>query len=216
MTAASEVGRFLVRPVAVFVGVALVVAAIVVSIGTLLLGLHPHDIPEGNLLAEWLRPDLGAAVVGAVVVLVGCALLAQPQDGTGALDKEVAIGGKPFFAPPPPPLDLTLRQGPVGTIQNIAEGYTLYAQNGALARVIGTLPGEEEYGRRRRGIIYASGLHGANDEMWIPVEAVMSVYPETRAAFLAAKGDEIEHFGWNRPPASFRRDQRLHEAPKSF
>jgi hypothetical protein len=216
MTAASEVGHNVVRPVAIFVGVALVVAAIIVGIGTMLLGLHPHDIVHGNLASEWLRPDLGVALAAAVLVLIGCSVLAQPQDGTGALDREVAVGSRPFNAPLPPPLDLTLRQGALGTVSNIAEGYTLYAQNGALARVVGTLPGEEEYGRRRRGIIYASGLHGANDEMWIPVEAVMSVYPETRTAFLAAKGDEIEHFGWNRPPASFRRDQRLHEAPKSF
>lgn len=216
MTEASEVGHNVVRPIAVFVGVAVVVAAIIVGIGTTLLGLHPHDIVEGNLASEWLRPDLGTAIVAALAVLFGCALLARPHAEAGALDRAVVVGTKPFDAPPPPPLDLTLRQGPTGTVQNIAEGDTLYAQNGALARVIGILPGEDEYGRRRRGIIYASGLHGANDEMWIPVEAVMSVYPETRAVFLAAKGDEIEHFGWNRPPASFRRDQRLHEAPKSF
>ena len=36
--------------------------------------------------------------------------------------------------------------------------------------------------------------------MWIPWEAVYAVYPETGSAFLAAKGDEIEHFGWNLPP----------------
>ncbi|MBA3416329.1 MAG: hypothetical protein H0U10_13990 [Chloroflexia bacterium] len=216
MTAASEVSHNVVRPVAIFVGVALVVAAIVVGIGTALLDLHPHGIVHGDLASEWLRPDLGAAMVASVAVLVGCALLARPHAAAGTLDREVVVGAKPFNAPPPPPLDLTLRQGPLGTVQNIAEGYTLYAQNGALARVIGTLPGEEEYGRRRRGIIYASGLHGANEEMWIPVEAVMSVYPETRAVFLAAKGDEVEHFGWNRPPASFRRDQKLHAAPKSF
>ncbi|MBA3275756.1 MAG: hypothetical protein H0T72_08175, partial [Chloroflexia bacterium] len=40
---------------------------------------------------------------------------------------------------------------------------------------------------------------------WIPFEAVMSVYPETRSAFLAIKGDETEHFGWNVPPESVRR-----------
>jgi len=33
---------------------------------------------------------------------------------------------------------------------------------------------------------------------------------------LAAKGDEIEHFGWNLPPASFRRGQQPHAAPSSF
>jgi len=205
-----------IRPVAVFVGVALIVAAIVVGIGTTLLGLHPHDIVHGDLASEWLRPDLGVAVVASVVVLFGCALLARPRREPALLDRRIAIGSKPFDAPPPTPPSLALRQGPVGTVADIAEGYTLYAQNGALARVLGVLAGEEEYGRRRRGIIYASGLHGANEEMWIPVEAVMSVYPATRSAFLAAKGDEMEHFGWNLPPASFRRGQTPHDLPKSF
>ena len=79
------------------------------------------------------------------------------------------------------------------------------------------LPGEEEYGRRRRGLIYANGLYGASSELWIPLEAVFAVYPETGAALLAAKGDETEHFGWNRPPESFRRDDvRPHQPPSSF
>lgn len=216
MTAAWGFGHTVIRPVAVFVGVGLVVGAIIVGIGTTLLGLHPSDIVHGNLASEWLRPDLGAAVLAALVVLFMCALLARTHPNPGVLDHQVAVGSKPFNAPVLPPLDLTRRRGPLGTFADLTEGYTLYAQNGALGRVVGVLPGEEEYGRRRRGIIYASGLHGANEEMWIPVEAVMGVYPETRAAFLAAKGDEIEHFGWNRPPASFRRDQVLHQAPKSF
>ena len=216
MTRAWEVGHNVVRPVAVFVGVTLVVGVIVVGLGTALLGLHPHEIVRGNLVSEWIRPDLGVALIAALAILIGCSFLARQDGGRGALDREIVVGRKAFNAPPPPPLDLTLRQGPVGTARDIAEGYTLFAQNGPLATVLGVLPGEEEYGRRRRGIIYASGLHGANEEMWIPVEAVMSVYPQTRTAFLAAKGDEIEHFGWNRPPASFRRDQVLHSAPKSF
>jgi hypothetical protein len=59
-------------------------------------------------------------------------------------------------------------------------------------------------------------LYGANDEMWIPLEAVYAVYPETGSAFLAAKGDEIEHFGWNLPPESFRRGQSVHAPLPSF
>ena len=66
------------------------------------------------------------------------------------------------------------------------------------------------------GVLYAAGLHGANAELWIPVEAVWAVFPETQSAFLAAKGDEVEHFGWNLPPQSFRRDRPPHERPSSF
>ena len=51
----------------------------------------------------------------------------------------------------------------------------------------------------------ARGMFGASPELWIPFEAVMSVYPETQSAFLAIKGDETEHFGWNVPPESVRR-----------
>ena len=87
---------------------------------------------------------------------------------------------------------------------------------GAVDDALALLPGEEEYGKSRRGILYASGLYGANDEMWIPLEAVYAVYPETGSAFLAAKGDEIEHFGWNLPPESFRRGQSVHTPLPSF
>jgi hypothetical protein len=67
------------------------------------------------------------------------------------------------------------------------------------------LPGATDFGKRFAGFIYAEGLSGASDELWIPVEAVMSVYPETRSALLAIKGDETEYFGWNEPPESLRR-----------
>ena len=209
---AARLTRRLVMPAVVFIGVAIVVGLLIVVIGELLLGLHdPHRT------AELERPELYVALALALAVLVGCAVLAAlPRGRLGPLDEEIAIGNRPFFAPEPPPLDVTLRRGPVGTIADIKEGFTLYAQSGPLARVIGLLPGEEEYGRRRRGLIYASGLYGANDELWIPVEAVLAVYPETGAVFLAAKGDETEHFGWNLPPESFRRDARRHSPPASF
>jgi hypothetical protein len=152
------------------------------------------------------------------VVLAGGAVLSRPRAEPRKLDEPIAIGETPFFAPVAPlPADeeVTMR-GPRGTWADIAPGFTLYARNGALARVIAALPAEEEYGKTRRGILYASGLFGANDEMWIPVEAVYAVYPETQSAFLAAKGDEIEHFGWNRPPQSFRRGPGIHTPLPSF
>lgn len=209
-------GNLFVRPVAVFVGAAVAVAVIVLVIGNVLLGLHPEDIVHGNLASEWIRADLLVAVLISVAVLFGCALLARTPAHAHALDAHRVIGKQDFDAPAaaaaPPPT----RRGMPGTVADIREGFTLYAQNGALATVLGVLPGEEEYGRRRRGIVYASGLYGANEEMWIPVEAVMSVWPETGSVFLAAKGDEMEHFGWNRPPASFRRTTAGHGVPKSF
>jgi hypothetical protein len=213
---AGGFGYHIVRPVAVFVGALVAVVVIILAIGNLLIGLHPDDIVHGNLASEWLRADLLVATLIAVAVLFGCAYLARPAAQPDALDAPRVIGKTDFDAPAPMPAAPTTRRGMPGTVGDIREGFTLYAQNGALATVVGMLPGEEEYGRRRRGIIFASGLYGANEEMWIPVEAVMSVWPETGAVFLAAKGDEMEHFGWNRPPASFRRTEAGHRVPKSF
>ena len=198
---ATKVRRRFVIPLAVFIGVAIVVGAIIIGVGETLLALH-----DAEASSELERVELWVALLGAVAIIaVGALVATRPRGSLGAFDREVMIGDRPFFAPEPPPLDLTLRRGALGTVADIREGFTLYARSGPLAQVIGMLPGEEEYGRRRRGIIYASGLYGASDELWIPVEAVLAVYPETRAVFLAIKGDETEHFGWNRPPASFRR-----------
>lgn len=206
---AARVRRHLVTPAAVFIGVAIVVAAIIIGIGETLLRLHHED---GS--SELQRPELWVAFGAALVILGGCAFLAtRPQGSLGVLDRDLAVGPRPMFAPDPPPIDISMRRGPVGTVTDIREGFTLYARSGPLARVIGMLPGEEEYGRRRRGIIYASGLYGASDELWIPVEAILTVYPETRSVFLAIKGDETEHFGWNRPPESFRRTPQTSHIP---
>jgi hypothetical protein len=209
-------GHLFVRPVVVFVGVLVAAAVIIMAIGLTLIRLHPHDIIHGDLRSEWIRADLMVAIGIAVLALFGFAALAKPRAHQGALDKEIVVGNEEFFAPVMSPLDETQLRGPLGTAADIKPGDTLYASNGALAKVIGMLGGEEEFGKRRRGIIYATGMYGANDEMWIPVEAVMGVYPETGTVILAAKGDEIEHFGWNKPPASFQRTVPPHVAPKSF
>jgi len=209
-------GNLFVRPVAVFIGVLAVVLAIILFIGLSLLRLHPSDIIHGDLASEWLRPDLLFAFALTLLALFGFAGMAKHRSEPGPLDRELVIGHEEFFQPELTPIDAAALRGPLGTVADIKPGDTLYAANGALAKVVAVLPGEEEYGKRRRGIIYASGLYGANDEMWIPVEAVMNVYPETDTVILAAKGDEIEHFGWNRPPASFRRVPQGHAAPKSF
>lgn len=217
--------RAILRPASVFVLMALIVAALVVGIGTLLLGLYPGHVAGGDpadvlatMAHEFIRPDLLTAFGLSLVVLFGGAILSRPRKSPHRLDEPIAIGEKSIFAPvvPPPTDEHATRRGALGTWSDIQPGYTLYAHNGALANVVALLPAEEEYGKTRRGLLYASGLYGANDEMWIPIEAIYAVYPETRSAFLAAKGDEIEHFGWNRPPESFRRGQDLHRPLSSF
>jgi len=202
--------RDIIRPLVVPIGITIVVGAIIIAIGETLLGLFQEGRPDTE------RLELYFAVGLALVILFGCGFLAtRPAGALGPLDKELAIGSKPMFEPESPAVDLAARNGPLGTVADIAPGYVLYARSGALAQVVDVLKGVEEYGRVRSGLIYAQGLHGASDELWIPVEAVSAVYPETRSAFLAIKGDETEAFGWDRPPSSFSRRPRP-EAPKLY
>src|ERR671910_90558 len=187
--------RAFLRPAFVFLLVAAIVAFLIVGIGQLLLALHPQ-LEHGEVsgfaatVQEFIRPDLLTALGLSLVVLFAGAFLARPRGEPRPLDEPVAIGERPFFAPvsPPPTDEEVTRRGPLGTWADIAPDF----------------------------ILYASGLYGANDEMWIPLEAVYAVYPETGSAFLAAKGDEIEHFGWNLPPQSFRRGPGVHTPLPSF
>lgn len=152
------------------------------------------------------RPELWGALALALVIIGGAGFLAtRPKGTTGPLEDPVVIGNQPFFEDPLPPVSTLARTGELGTVADIGPGYTLYAQSGALAEVVGVLPGGSDFGKRFAGFFYATGMHGASDELWIPFEAVMSVYPESKSAFLSIKGDETEHFGWNVPPESVRR-----------
>jgi hypothetical protein len=209
--------RAILRPLFVFLLIALIVAAIILTIGNTLLHLHPGEI-GGSGIGVFLRPELLTAFGLSLVILFGGALLSRPPAEPHRIDEPVAVGERPFFAPVVPPStdEEATRRGPRGTWADVQPGFTLYARNGPLAKVVAVLPAEEEYGKTRRGVLYASGLYGANDEMWIPVEAVYAVYPETQSAFLAVKGDEIEHFGWNLPPESFRRTPGPHTPLSSF
>jgi len=192
----------LIDPFIIPIAVILVTAATIVLTGESLLRIfQPGDTKD-----RLDRPELWFALGLSLLIIFGMGFLAtRPKGTTGILEKEVAIGDRPFFSEPLPPVDVRARSGPLGTIGDIGPGYTLYAQNGALATVNGVLPGGTDYGKRFAGFFYADGLYGASPELWIPFEAVMSVYPETRSAFLAIKGDETEHFGWNVPPESVRR-----------
>ena len=206
------VKRWLLAPAIIPIGVSIVVAILIIGIGEILLALVDPDAEKDSLA----RPELLFAMGLSVVFLAACAFIAtRPKGSTGALEADRVIGG-PFLAPPPPPLDVRMRSGREGTVEDVVEGYTLYARNGPLARVLGTVPGSEEYGRRFSGYLYASGLYGASAEMWVPFEAVLAVYPDTKSAFLSIKGDETEHFGWTSPPLSVSRRAPRPEGPKGL
>lgn len=194
--------------------IAIVAASItaigIYAIGHLLLSLHD---PAGT--SEVNRKELWAGALLVVGILAVAAFLAsRPAGALGALDRPVAIGKQPMrgevsLAPVP----LSAKYGAEGTVADITAGYTLYARNGALAESIEVLKSVEDIGGMQRTLIYAKGLYGAQDELWIPIEAVSGVYPDTRSAFLAIAGDEAETFGWNRPPQSFSRTERPKETP---
>jgi hypothetical protein len=209
-TVGQKFERQFIRPTVVPLLVTAITLGLIVLIGKTLLGLYEAEKPE---LERW---ELSGAVIMALAVLGIGALLATRPGKLGKLDEPVAIGDRPMFAPPLPPVDVQARNGPLGSVDDIKPGDAVYAQSGQLARVIGMLPGGEEFGQRYRGYIYAEGVFGATAELWIPVEAVVAVYPETHSVFLGIKGDETETYGWNRAPASFRRTPRAPEPPKAL
>ena len=206
----ARLKRQIITPMVMPIGVAIVVALLIISIGETLLALYQSGTPELQRVELWVGTLASLAIIG-----VAAFLASRPAGSLGPLDQDVVIGKREFFAPELPPVDVSVRNGPLGTVEDITAGYMLYARNGALARVVGIIPGSEEFGRRFRGFLYAQGVHGASDELWIPFEAVMAVYPQTQSAFLAIKGDETEHFGWNRAPASMRRAGHRNHFPSA-
>ena len=139
-------------------------------------------------------------------------LASRPKGSLGALEKQVAIGSRPLWSDDLPPVNATALRGTPGTIADIQAGYTLYAGSGAIARVLGILPGGSDYGKRFSGFLHAEGVGHAANELWIPFEAVSAVYPESQSAFLAIKGDETESFGWTSPPESITRGAPRHQS----
>jgi hypothetical protein len=207
---AQKFERQFVRPAVVPLLATAIALGLIVLIGKTLLALFEDGKPELE------RLELIGATLGALAILGVGALIATRPGKLGKIDDPVAVGDRPMFAPALPPVEVRARNGPLGAVDDIKPGDALYAQSGQLAKVIGMLPGGDEFGQRYRGYIYAEGVFGATDELWIPVEAVVAVYPETHSVFLGIKGDETETYGWNRAPAAFRRTPREPEPPKAL
>ncbi len=179
-----------------------ILGAIIVVIGESLLALFT----PGEEVDRIDRPELWLALGLSVVILFGFAFLySRPKGTLGPIDRDIAIGNRAIFDRDRPTEDALVRRGTLGTIADIQPGYTLYAGNGPLGTVKGMLPGATDFGKQFAGFMYVEGTKGASSELWIPIEAVMSVYPETQSALLAIKGDETDYYGWNQPPESIRR-----------
>lgn len=194
-------------PLVVPLGSLLVVVLLIVSIGSTFLGVY-----QGGEKDRIDRPELwvGMGILGGVIAIMAF-LASRPQD-SGFLGKDVAIGNTGIWDAALPPVDPRARYGTPGSVQDIAEGFTVNARSGALAVVSGVLPGGVDYGRKYSGIIYAQGIKSAAKEMWIPFEAVTAVYPEGRALFLAIQGDEAEALGWTAPPQGMVRGDNKHKS----
>jgi hypothetical protein len=190
--------------------VAIVVAGIVLVGETLLASVNDAG-------SEIERIELWVGTGAALLILAACAFLAtRPAGSLGKLDEPLMIGKRPMLADPLPPVDVTARRGIPGSLDDLAPGYALFARNGQIGvarELLRDVPGEMSH--LRKGFVYAQGVFGANDQMWIPLEAVSAVYPETHAAFLAIAGDEIEAYGWDNPPAAFNL-KRQHEEYKLY
>lgn len=203
-------GRFrhrLIDPFVIPVILVAVIWTLLMSLGKVYLAVFDNEKDVDRID----RPELWIGV-GIILGIIGLMAFvsSRPAGSVGPLDKSVAIGSRPFFDDALPSVAPTVRTGQPGTVSDIQEGYTLYASSGELATVRGVLPGGNDYGKRFAGFLYAEGVRGVSDELWIPVEAVTSVFPETRSAFLAIKGDETEAFGWNTPPESVSRGPVKH------
>lgn len=187
------------------VGGLILIGVLITAIGTLFINTY-----QGGEKDRLDRPELwiGIGILLGVIAIMG--VLARMPEDSGFLGKEVAIGGVGMWDDALPPVDSRARYGELGTASDIAEGFTLYAASGALATVQGVLPGGVDYGRKFSGMLYASGVKSASKELWIPFEAVTAVYPESRAAFLAIKGDETEALGWTAPPEGMTRGAKKH------
>lgn len=210
-----DIQRQIIRPLVVPVLAFLLAAFLIIAIGETLLRLFDSDVSSELRRRElWFGVFLSLAFLGAGAAAV---LIPQRSGKKGILDREVVVGKQAMFdATASVPVSAKLRAGERGAVADIAEGYTLYARNGEFAKVIGMLPGGVESGRTFRGYIYAEGMRGAGKELWIPVEAVLDVFPDSKSAFLAIMGDETEAFGWNQPPQSFNRALVINEPPKTL
>ncbi len=146
----AQFGRRIIQPLVVPLGIFVVAAVIIIVIGQALIGLFEHGRPELE------RPELYFATVLSLLILGVCGFLAtRPEGSLGPLDRDLAIGSKPMFAPVLPPVDIAARNSVPGTVADLAPGFVLYARSGALAHVIDVLKGVEEHGRVRNGLIYA-------------------------------------------------------------
>jgi len=177
----ANFGKLFLRPIIILVIVFALAVGFVIGYGEWLLSATDSTIEKDS----FARPEIWVAVIsGAVIVLVAGLVAYSPAGRFAFLERGQIVGREPIFAPPAPGPSAVARSGTTGSVGQIDQGYTLFLQDAPLAYVIGTVPGR----RGQSGYLYAAGFEGNARQIWVPVEAVADVYPDSRSAFLTARG----------------------------
>ncbi|MGB3328394.1 MAG: hypothetical protein WBA46_05515 [Thermomicrobiales bacterium] len=195
-----QIKRKFIDPLVVLIAMFGLAGLLIVGIGETVLSFHE----PGGVKDRFGRPELWVALGAALLVIAVCAFVAtRPRTGS-RLEQPLAIGSTPMLSSgdsyTAKPVPAEARVGAQGTVDDIAEGFTLYALSGPIAQVVDKVPGGTDRGKTFAGFLHARGIGGASNHMWVPYEAVTEVYPQARTAFLSIRGDEIESFGWTTPP----------------
>jgi len=193
----ANFGKLFLRPIILLVIVFAFVVGFVIGYGEWLLTVTDSSIDKDS----FARREVWVAIISSAAIVVVAGLIAYSPPGRFAfLERSQLIGKEPIFAPPSPGPAAIARSGSTGSVAQVAAGYTLFAKDTPLAYVIGTVPGRRGQG----GYFYAAGFDGNARQIWIPVDAVADVYPDTRSAFLAMRGTDPAAYGWTTMPESVK------------
>ena len=193
----ANFGKLFLRPIILLIIVFACAVGFVVGYGEWLLAATDSTIDHDS----FARPELWVAIgSGAVIVIVAGLIAYSPPGRFAFLERGQMLGKEPIFAPPPPGPASVARSGSTGSAAQIVEGWTLFAKDTPLAYVIGTVPGRRGQG----GYLYAAGFDGNARQIWVPVDAVADVYPDTRSAFLTMRGTDPAVYGWTNMPESVK------------
>ncbi|HEV2529876.1 MAG TPA: hypothetical protein VGT61_15640 [Thermomicrobiales bacterium] len=197
MNRQANFGKLFLRPLLITAIVAAAAIGYVVGYGEALLAVVDHSI-EKNSLA---RPEIWVAVIPAAIIVILATLIAySPAGRFGFLEKQTLFGKEPLFAPAAPGPSVLAKRGVTGRASDVAAGWSLYANDVPLGRVVGIVPG-----RRGEGaFLFTNGFAGQPRQIWVPMDAVNEVYPETRSAFLRMRGLDAAAYGWTTMPESVK------------
>ncbi len=193
----ANFGKQFLRPFLVTVMVVAVAIGYVVGYGEALLAVVDHSIDRDSLA----RREIWVAVIPAVIIVGLATLIAySPQGRFGFLEKQTLFGKEPLFAPAAPGPSVIAKQGVSGRASDIAAGWSLYANDVPLGRVVGLVPDRRGDGT----FLFTNGFEGQPRQIWVPIDAVNEVYPETRSAFLRMRGHDAAAYGWTSMPESVK------------